>query len=68
MLICSVYESHSVDVLCFITKYTREYTQENNATLPSVAVKYTLYMWQSWMEIKYYSVTYFERITKFDAL
>ena len=26
------------------------------------------YMWQSQVEIKYYSVTYFECITKFDAL
>ena len=26
------------------------------------------YMWQSWIEIEYYSVVYFERITKFDAL
>ena len=27
-----------------------------------------MYMWQSWIEIKYYSVVYFERITEFDAL
>ena len=26
------------------------------------------YMWQSRIEIEYYSITYFERITKFDAL
>ena len=25
-------------------------------------------MWQSWIEIEYYPVEYFERITKFDAL
>ena len=25
-------------------------------------------MWQSWVEIKYYSVTYFECITELDAL
>ena len=26
------------------------------------------YMWQSWIEIEYYSVAYFERITEFDVL
>ena len=26
------------------------------------------YMWQSWIEIEYYSVTYFEHIAKFDVL
>ena len=32
-------------------------------------IKYgSQYMWQSQIEIKYYSVTYFERITKFDVL
>ena len=25
------------------------------------------HMWQSWIEIEYYSVAYFERITKFDV-
>ena len=25
-------------------------------------------MWQSWTEIEYYSVAYFEHITEFDAL
>ena len=28
----------------------------------------TMYMWQSRIEIEYYSVAYFERITDFDAL
>ena len=27
-----------------------------------------MYMWQSRIEIEYYSVAYFERITDFDAL
>ena len=27
-----------------------------------------IHMWQSQTEIKYYSITYFERITKFDVL
>ena len=27
-----------------------------------------IYMWQSQIEIEYYSVAYFKRITKFDAL
>ena len=26
------------------------------------------YLWQSWIEIEYYSVVYFERITEFDTL
>ena len=26
------------------------------------------YVWQSWIEIEYYSVAYFERITEFDML
>ena len=26
------------------------------------------HMWQSWIEIEYYSVTYFKRITEFDML
>ena len=34
-----------------------------NSGLPHV-----LYMWHSRIEIEYYSVAYFERITKFDAL
>ena len=29
---------------------------------------YSFYMWQSWIELKYYSVTYFKRITEFDVL
>ena len=37
------------------------------ATLPPCKFKkYTI--WQSWIEIEYYSVTHFKRITKFDAL
>ena len=27
-----------------------------------------MYMWQSWIEIEYYSVVYFECITEFDTL
>ena len=27
-----------------------------------------LYMWQSQIEIEYYSIAYFERITEFDVL
>ena len=27
-----------------------------------------MYLWQSQIEIEYYSVTYFKRITEFDAL
>ena len=27
-----------------------------------------LHMWQSWIEIKHYSVVYLEYITEFDAL
>ena len=27
-----------------------------------------LHMWQSWIEVRYCSVAYFERITEFDAL
>ena len=28
---------------------------------------YQPHMWQSWTEIEYYSVAYFEHITEFDA-
>ena len=28
---------------------------------------YQPHMWQSWIEIEYYSVAYFEHITEFDA-
>ena len=27
-----------------------------------------MYMWQSWVEIKHYSVAHFDRITMFEAL
>ena len=36
---------------------------------PSCGCKYMeMHMWQSRIEIEYYSVVYFKRITKFDAL
>ena len=33
-----------------------------------VRKKLRMYMWQSWIEIKYYSIAYFERITDLDTL
>ena len=39
---------------------------ENEATALSLC--YYMYMWQSRIEIEYYSVAYFERIAEFDVL
>ena len=39
---------------------------ENEATALSLC--YYMYMWQSRIEIEYYSVAYFERIAEFDML
>ena len=39
-----------------------------SAQMETVATCIRSHVWQSWIEIQYYSVAYFERITEFDAL
>ena len=39
----------------------------SNTIQPVTGLKQS-YMWQSWIEIEYYSIAYFDRITEFDAL
>ena len=51
----------------YLSKYQLNIHQEVYSWYGGVIV-IILYMWQSRIEIEYYSVAYFERITEFDAL
>ena len=56
-ILCRQLLAHSKTILlhCLYLAYVAE-------------VSLQMYMWQSWVEIKYYSVAYFERVTVFEAL
>ena len=56
--------------LCMYTTHTQDgcITRLDTVKVQLREALLILYMWQSQVEIEYYSVAYFERITEFDAL
>ena len=59
-----------------LPRNTHAFSQRNYcySTITNVYIQYNIqihtyiHVWQSRIEIKYYSVAYFERITEFDAV
>ena len=61
---CHFTKVYSLFVVCDIIKLTSE-SEQGTYSIRNLS---RMNMWQSRIEIEYYSVAYFERITEFDVL